>query len=35
MRLRAYAYGEDRPVADVAADVVHRRLRLPPGSSDE
>jgi ANTAR domain len=29
-RLRAYAYSQDRRLADVAADVVARRLRLPP-----
>lgn len=28
VRLRAHAYAEDRPLADVAADVVARRLRL-------
>jgi hypothetical protein len=28
LRLRAHAYAEDRPLADVAADVVARRLRL-------
>jgi hypothetical protein len=27
-RLRAYSYAEERPLADVAADVVARRLRL-------
>lgn len=29
-RLRAYAYAEDRRLADVAADIVGRRLRLSP-----
>ncbi len=29
-RLRAYAYAHDLRLADVAADVVARRLRLPP-----
>ena len=29
VRLRAHAYAEGRPLADVAADVVTRRLRLP------
>jgi ANTAR domain len=29
-RLRAYAYGQDRRLADVADDIVARRLRLPP-----
>jgi hypothetical protein len=28
-RLRAYAYSEDRRLADVAGDIVTRRLRLP------
>jgi GAF domain/ANTAR domain len=28
LRLRAHAYGQDRPVADVAADVVGRRIRF-------
>jgi AmiR/NasT family two-component response regulator len=28
IRLRAYAFSRDRPLADVAADVVTRRLRL-------
>ena len=28
-RLRAYAYSEDRRLADVAGDIVARRLRLP------
>jgi hypothetical protein len=28
VRLRAHAYGNDRPIAEVAADVVARRLRL-------
>ena len=29
-RLRAYAYAQDRRLADVAADIVARRLRLSP-----
>jgi hypothetical protein len=29
-RLRAYAYSEDRRLADVASDIVARRLRLSP-----
>lgn len=29
-RLRAYAYSQDRRLADVAADIVARRLRLNP-----
>lgn len=28
LRLRAYAFGQDRPLADVARDVVERRLRF-------
>jgi AmiR/NasT family two-component response regulator len=28
VRLRAYAFAENRPLSDVAADIVHRRLRL-------
>jgi hypothetical protein len=28
VRLRAHAYGDDRPIAEVAADVVARRLRF-------
>jgi len=28
LRLRAHAYGQDRPVVDVATDVVARRLRF-------
>ncbi|HEY5017455.1 MAG TPA: ANTAR domain-containing protein [Streptosporangiaceae bacterium] len=28
-RLRAYAYAQDRRLADVASDIVARRLRLP------
>jgi len=30
IRLRAYAYSEDRRLADVASDIVARRLRLRP-----
>jgi hypothetical protein len=33
-RLRAYAYTEDRRLADVAGDVVARRLRLEPDVRD-
>ena len=29
-RLRAYAYAQDRPLGDVARDIVERRLRLEP-----
>ena len=31
-RLRAYAYAQDRRLADVAGDIVARRLRLHPGA---
>jgi AmiR/NasT family two-component response regulator len=31
-RLRAYAYSQDRRLADVARDIVTRRLRLTPDS---
>ena len=34
-RLRAYAYAEDRRLADVAGDIVARRLRLPPDPAPE
>jgi hypothetical protein len=34
-RLRAYAYAEDRRLADVAADIVARRLRLYPEHGPE
>jgi ANTAR domain len=37
IRLRAYAYAHDRPLADLARDIVARRLRLrpdPPPSED-
>jgi hypothetical protein len=33
-RLRAYAYAEDRRLADVAGDIVARRLRLEPDTPD-
>ncbi|MFF7156085.1 GAF domain-containing protein [Streptomyces sp. NPDC008139] len=33
LRLRAYAYGNDRPLTDVARDVVARRLRMVPDPS--
>jgi ANTAR domain-containing protein/GAF domain-containing protein len=33
-RLRAYAYAEDRRLADVAGDIVARRLRLEPDAPD-
>jgi hypothetical protein len=29
-RIRAYAYGEDRPIREVAADIVAGRLRFDP-----
>jgi hypothetical protein len=34
-RLRAYAYAEDRRLADVAGDIVARRLRLHPDPASE
>ncbi len=34
-RLRAYAYARDRRLADVAGDIVARRLRLSPGAGRE
>jgi AmiR/NasT family two-component response regulator len=33
VRLRAYAYANDRRLSDVARDIVARRLRLYPDSS--
>ena len=33
-RLRAYSYAEDRRLADVAGDIVARRLRLEPDAPD-
>jgi AmiR/NasT family two-component response regulator len=30
VRLRAYAYAQDRRLSDVARDIVARRLRLNP-----
>jgi hypothetical protein len=33
VRLRAYAYAENRPVSDVARDVVNRRLRFDGDTS--
>jgi hypothetical protein len=30
VRLRAHAYAEGRTLSDVAADVLGKRLRLPP-----
>jgi hypothetical protein len=30
VRLRAYAYVHDRPLADLSRDIVARRLRLGP-----
>lgn len=35
VRLRAYAYSEDRRLADVASDIVARRLRLHPDSEPD
>jgi AmiR/NasT family two-component response regulator len=34
-RLRAYAYAENRRLADVASDIVARRLRLHPDPGPE
>ena len=34
-RLRAYAYAQDRRLADVAGDIVARRLRLDPDPSQD
>jgi AmiR/NasT family two-component response regulator len=34
-RLRAYAYSRDRRLADVAGDIVARRLRLDPEPGQE
>ena len=35
VQLRARAFSSDRPVADVAADVIDRRLRFGPGDGDD
>ena len=35
IRLRAYAYSEDRRLADVASDIVARRLRLQPDADPD
>jgi hypothetical protein len=35
VRLRAYAFGCDRPVVDVAADIVRRRLTLAADNGGE
>jgi hypothetical protein len=35
VRLRAYAFGHDHPLRDVADDVVARRLRFDAGSAEE
>ena len=35
IRLRAYAYSEDRRLADVASDIVARRLRLHPDADPD
>ncbi len=35
IRLRAYAFGNDRPLSDVARDVIARTLRFAPDTSDE
>ncbi len=35
VRLRAYAFGNDRPLTEVAKDVVERTLGFGTGSGDE
>ena len=35
VRLRAYAFGNDRPLADVARDVVARTLRFDAASGEK
>jgi len=35
VRLRAYAYSEDRRLANVASDIVARRLRLRPDADPD
>lgn len=35
IRLRAFAFGNDRPLLNVARDVVDRRLRFDPATGDE
>jgi hypothetical protein len=35
VRLRAYSFGSGRPLAEVAKDVVARKLRLDSGSGEE
>ena len=35
IRLRAYAFGNDRPLADIAAEVVARTLRFDAGSGEK
>ena len=35
IRLRAYAFGHDRPLAEVAKDVVARRLRFDSDSGEK
>jgi hypothetical protein len=34
IRLRAHAFGNGRPLAEVAQDVIHRRLRFQPEAAD-
>jgi len=34
-RLRAYAFGNDRPLTEVAKDVVARKLRFDPGGDEK
>ncbi|MFI6338891.1 ANTAR domain-containing protein [Streptomyces sp. NPDC050535] len=35
LRLRAHAYGQNRPITDIAQDIVDRRLRLSPPTDGE
>ena len=35
IRLRAYAFGHDRPLAEVAKDIVARRLRFDRDSGEK
>jgi hypothetical protein len=35
IRLRAYAFGNDRPLTDVTRDVVARRLRFDAASGEQ
>jgi hypothetical protein len=35
VRLRAYAFGHDRPLTEVARDVVERKLRFDAASGED